>query len=53
MQSVQPIRERIGQYETTMDEATRSILQQQFRAEVQQIEQMLGWDCSEWLEGWL
>lgn len=50
--SVQPIRERIGRYETTMDEATRSVLQQQFRPEILQLEEMLDWDCSDWMEAW-
>lgn len=52
MQSVQSIRERVGRYETKMDEATRSVLQQRFRAEIEQLEQMLNWDCSDWMETW-
>lgn len=52
MTSIEPLQERVGQYETAMDEATRSLLQQQFKAEIQQLEQMLGWDCSDWVETW-
>ena len=52
MPPVQPLQERVGHYETPIDHATRSILQQQFRAEIQQLEQMLNWDCSDWMEAW-
>ena len=52
MPSVQPLQERVGRYDTIMDEATRSVLQQRFRPEIHQLEQMLGWDCSDWMENW-
>ena len=52
MPPVTPLQERVGRYQTPMKDDTRSWLQQQFRAEVLQLEQMLSWDCSDWLENW-
>lgn len=52
MPPVKPLQERVGSYETMMDNATRSKLQQLFRHEIQQLEHMLNWDCSGWLEAW-
>ena len=52
MPNVPPLQERVGRYDTTMDEATRAVLQQRFKPEIQQLEQMLGWDCSDWMEAW-
>ena len=52
MPPVQALQERVGTYQAKMDEDIRFLLQQRFRGEVQQLEQMLNWDCSDWLEAW-
>ena len=52
MQNIKPLKERVGEYSATMDEATRSKLQRLFKAEIFQLEEMLGWDCSDWVESW-
>ena len=53
MQNIKPLKERVGEYNAPMDEATRSKLQRLFKAEIFQLEEMLGWDCSDWVESWL
>ena len=52
MPKVEPIQERVGRYETQMDNATRFKLQRRFLPEIHQLEEMLGWDCSDWMEAW-
>ena len=52
MPTVKPLKERVGIYGEMMDDDVRCFLQQTFRSEISQLEQMLNWDCSNWLETW-
>nr|WP_254934434.1 sulfotransferase domain-containing protein [Cyanobium sp. WAJ14-Wanaka] len=41
----------VGSYQQPMERAARQRLTEMFEPEIRQLEQMLGWDCSGWLEG--
>jgi hypothetical protein len=45
-----PIRLHALPYQEKMSEAARTYLQDLFRAEIRELEQLLQWDCSAWLE---
>ena len=53
MDTPMSLRERIGTYPCQMDIKTRSKLQQIYIHEIKQLEKMLEWDCSQWIEGWI
>jgi hypothetical protein len=44
----QPLRANKGSYSSPMDPIIRAQLQELFNPEISQLEQMLGWDLSEW-----
>ena len=49
--SVEPMEQHVGSYSQPMDPDTRQLLRQTFTTDIRQLEGMLGWDCSSWLEG--
>jgi len=49
--SVEPLEQHVGRYGKAMDPNIRERLRGIFANEIQQLEAMLGWDCSDWLEG--
>jgi hypothetical protein len=51
LSNVAAMEEHVGQYGEPMAASSRSQLRAYFAAEIRQLEAMLGWDCSGWLEG--
>jgi hypothetical protein len=51
LSNVAAIEEHMGQYGEPMAASSRLQLRAYFAAEIRQLEAMLGWDCSAWLEG--
>ena len=50
LRSVETREQHVGLYRQPMQADTRRQLQQLFAGEIRQLETMLGWDCSNWLE---
>ncbi len=50
IESIKPIQRHLGHYHRPMNAATKSKLQLLFRSEIHQLEDMLGWDCTAWME---
>ena len=46
---VTPLERRNGDYDSAMPSVCREYLRQVFWQEIGQLEQLMGWDCSEWL----
>ncbi len=46
---VVPLTKLVGHYPAPMDEADRDYLKGLYQYEIRSLEQMLGWDCSDWL----
>ena len=50
MEGIESLSAHVREYPAPMEPATRALLLRTYEFEIRQLERVLGWDCSDWLE---